>query len=219
MATINGTSGNNYLYGTAYADSIYADSGDDTVYAGGGNDYVDGWYGNDYIDGGSGNDTLMGYYGNDTLDGWSGDDKLYGEAGHDKLLGYDGNDQLYGGAGNDVVNGESGNDTLNGGGYGYNSYEYDTLSGGAGADKFVLGESYSGAYYTGGGYATITDFYWGEGDKFQVYGSQSDYSLDKSYNWSGGGALDTAIYYKGDLLAVAQDTTNVYLGADFNYVV
>jgi hypothetical protein len=64
------------------------------------------------------------------------------------------------------------------------------------------------AYYLGDDYATITDFNYLEGDKFQVYGSSADYSLGTS-NWSGSDALDTGIYYQGNLIAVVQDTTDV----------
>jgi Ca2+-binding RTX toxin-like protein len=157
---------------------------------------------------------MYGDAGNDYLDGGTGNDKLYGEAGNDTLLGSDGNDSLYGGTGTDSLNGGAGNDFLNGGGSSYNSSEYDTLTGGGGADRFALGDS-SGSFYLGAGYATITDFQWSEGDKIQIYGSSSNYTLDKNSNWSGSSALDTAIYKNGDLIAVVQDSTNVYLNYDF----
>ena len=226
------------LNGTAYNDSIYAGAGDDIVKAGAGDDYIDGWTGNDslygedgndsilgydgndYINGGNGNDYLYGEAGNDTLDGWYGNDYLSGGAGNDTLLGYYGDDKLYGGAGSDKLNGEAGKDYLDG--YGGTVGEYDTLSGGnEGAtltynegDTFVLGTA-SGVSYLGAGYATITDFKWNEGDKIQVKGSYADYTLDKSYNFSGTTALDTAIYKGNDLIAVVQDTTNVYASLDF----
>ncbi|BAU64524.1 peroxidase family protein [Stanieria sp. NIES-3757] len=57
----------------------------------------------------------------------------------------------------------------------------DTLSGGAGGDTFVLGDSL-GAFYSGSGYATITDFSFSQGDKIQVFGSASDYTLANSGN-------------------------------------
>ncbi|MFE1746978.1 calcium-binding protein [Coleofasciculus sp. H7-2] len=219
------------LNGTAYNDSIYAGAGDDIVKAGAGDDYVDGWTGNDslygedgndsllgwtgddYINGGNGNDYLYGEDGNDTLDGWHGNDYLSGGAGNDTLLGYYGDDSLNGGAGSDKLYGEAGKDYLNG--YGGTAYEYDTLSGGSEGDTFVLGTAYGGVSYLGAGYATITDFYWGEGDKIQVKGSYADYTLNKSYSFGGTSALDTAIYKGNDLIAVVQDTTNVYASLDF----
>ncbi|MFB8792147.1 MAG: calcium-binding protein [Potamolinea sp.] len=228
MATYyyNGTSGNDYLNYT----------GPDTLFA-------QGYGGDDFIWGNNGDDTIFGYEGNDTLKGWNGNDYLYGNQGNDKLegengndflAGYEDNDTLLGGAGNDTLgdwyHGEPGNDLLDGGegndvlyGYGRGT-EYDTLTGGGGADKFVLGQetnsSVNGyAYYLGLGYATITDFNWQEGDKIQAFGSINDYSLGTG-NWSGNSDLDTGIYYQGDLIAVVQDKSgsDVLLGIDFNFV-
>ncbi len=46
----------------------------------------------------------------------------------------------------------------------------------------------------------VTMFY-----SVEVAGNLSDYSLDKSSNYSGGSAWDTGIYYQNDLIAVVQD--------------
>lgn len=219
------------LNGTAYNDSIYAKAGNDIVKAGAGNDYIDGWTGddslygedgndtilgwtgNDYLNGGNGDDYLYGEAGNDTLDGWYGNDYLSGGTGNDTLLGYYGDDKLYGGAGTDKLYGEAGKDYLDG--YGGTVGEYDTLSGGSEGDTFVLGNTYGGVSYLGTGYATITDFKWNEGDKIQVKGSYTDYTLSKTSNFGGSSALDTAIYKGNDLIAVVQDTTDVYAYLDF----
>jgi Ca2+-binding RTX toxin-like protein len=196
MANINGTIFNDnntfnngafrpQINGTIFNDNIFAASGNDIVYARG---------------------------GNDTIDGWSGNDSLYGESGNDTLWGYTGNDRLYGGSGSDRLYGEAGNDLLNG--FGGTQFEYDNLTGGAGADRFVLGTT-TGAYYLGVGHATITDFKWLEGDKIQIRGAfSSGYSLVKTSNFSGGTALDTLIYRNGDLIGVVQDTTSVF-SSDF----
>ncbi|PSB15336.1 hypothetical protein C7B76_14005, partial [filamentous cyanobacterium CCP2] len=112
---------------------------------------------------------------------------------------------LIGGAGNDYLDGYGG------------GVEYDVLTGGLGADTFALGNR-SRAYYRGQGYARITDFNPFQGDKIQVFGSISDYSLNKSANFVGGRTPDTRIYYRGDLIGVAQDTTNVFLTRDFAFV-
>ena len=214
---LDGGSGDDTLYGWTGNDTLYGDSGNDKLYGESGNDLIDGWSGNDSLYGGSGNDTLLGYSGNDYLSGSSGHDSLNGESGDDTLLGGTGSDTLVGGSGNDRLNG-----------YGGTTGEYDILSGDYsssqpgvedyddGADTFVLGDSF-GAFYLGSGYATITDFYWVEGDKFEVYGSASDYSLT-SQNWSGGSALDTVIRYNNDIIAVVEDTTNVVNPNDFNFV-
>ncbi|MEW6493242.1 MAG: M10 family metallopeptidase [Cyanobacteriota bacterium] len=232
---LSGGSGNDYIDGWTGDDTLYGDAGDDTLL---------GYDGNDSLDGGTGNDSLNGEAGNDYLNGWTGDDTLYGDVGDDTLLGYDGNDSLDGGAGNDSLKGEAGNDTLLGGtgtdtlvggsgndsinSYGGITGEYDILTGDSsssladvqdtsdGADTFILGDAF-GAYYLGTGYAIITDFYWDEGDKFQVYGSESIYSLGVE-NLFGTSAADTLIYYQSDLIAVVQDTTDVVIPWDFTFV-
>lgn len=186
------------LFGTSENDYIFGDEGNDAMY---------GFSGVDVIIGGLGNDAVVGYQNNDWLFGGDGDDDL-GEWYH----GEPGSDYLHGGEGKDILHG-----------YGRNSEgaEYDTLIGGGGADIFALGhETTDEAYYLGDGYATIVDFTWSEGDKIKVFGSIEDYSLDQSYNWTGDSALDTAIYYKGDLIGIVQDKSGsqVLLTEDFNFV-
>lgn len=83
MSTINGTTGNDWLYGTD------------------GNDIINGLEGSDY---------LYGYGGNDTLNGGDGLDIIIGGDGNDILNGNDGNDYLYGGAGSNLFNGGAGDD-------------------------------------------------------------------------------------------------------------
>ena len=166
----------------------------------------------------SGVDEIYGYAGNDVLSGLGGDDVLYGGSGEDRLFGgtqndslYGGtqNDSLYGGAGNDTLIGYSGNDYLNGFGSGQ---EYDILTGGTGADTFAVGSPNNNIIqYLGAGYATITDFNRVQGDKIQLLDlvdTNNQYSLGAG-NWQGSNALDTGVFYKGDLIAVVQDTTNV----------
>ncbi|WP_019506863.1 calcium-binding protein [Pleurocapsa sp. PCC 7319] len=181
MSTIEGTLFDDNLVGTATDNSIFGYEGDDT---------------------------LSGLDGDDLLDGWTGNDELLGDFGNDILLGYTGNDSLLGGTGNDLLAGEAGDDLLNG--YGQTELEYDTLSGGVGADIFVLGDM-SGVYYAELGFATISDFEWIEGDKIQVFGSASDYSLSEF-----DGGMD--IYYQNDLIGYVENTTDVLLESDFIFV-
>jgi Ca2+-binding RTX toxin-like protein len=221
MANLFGTSGNNVLDAIGYGnsnDNLYGYEGHDTLY---------GWDGNDNIYAGSGNDIAYGENGNDYIDGWTGNDYLSGGNGHDTLLGYDGHDTLYGDAGNDFLYGEKGtdklfgglgNDVLNGGGYAYNSGEYDEMTGGAGADTFVLGNAF-GNYYKGVGYAIIKDFNYGEGDKIKL--NLNQYDLVKGVNMGvGGSALDSAIYHKGttDLVAVIQDKSGIAVLPNLDFI-
>ncbi len=190
------------VIGTTQADSIAGD-----LQA----NILDGWSGNDFIFGDGGNDLILGGTGNDTLDGWTGNDTLNGESGNDLLMGFSGNDVLLGGTGSDTLMGESGNDFLNG--YGGTFGEFDVLSGGTGADLFALGDAVN-LFYQGSGYATITDFNFLEGDKIQVLGSSSNYSLSLQ-NFSGGLGLDTLIFFGSDLIGVVEDNTNVVAALDF----
>jgi Ca2+-binding RTX toxin-like protein len=77
-----------------------------------GNDTIFGGQGDDYIVGYAGNDTLWGSNGNDTLDGGAGNDLLVGQNGHDTLFGGDGNDQVIGNAGGDRLSGGEGADSF-----------------------------------------------------------------------------------------------------------
>jgi Ca2+-binding RTX toxin-like protein len=179
--------------------------GSDRLHArgGGGHDFIWGNNGNDSLFGEDGNDTLKGWYGNDFLSGGSGDDSLEGEADNDTLLGGDGYDTLVGGSGNDSLNGVRSGQISNA--------TFDLLIGGTGADTFCIGDS-SGAYYVGiGRYADINDFASTEGDKIQVYGSASDYSLQIISN-----TID--ILYQGDRIATVWNTTDVSIPRDFIFV-
>lgn len=129
-----------------------------------------------YFDGLSGNDTLIGSNWNDTVIG--GD-------GNDVLGGYRGNDIVMGGAGNDTIVGyRYSDDVLSGNG------EIDTLTGGSGADIFVLSRKLFGVLVPYNGnpneqptpdYALITDFNVSEGDFIQTFfpntGSAAGYAL------------------------------------------
>ncbi|MDQ3871505.1 MAG: hypothetical protein M3301_07830 [Chloroflexota bacterium] len=136
---INGTSGNDVLVGTRFADVINGGGGNDIIRGGGGDDAIDcgsgndrvfGGSGNDRIDCGSGNDRVFGNEGNDRLSGGSGNDRLYGNEGDDRLLGGAGNDRLAGGEGFDRLFGNGGRDVLFREGR-------DRLSGGPGRDRIV----------------------------------------------------------------------------------
>jgi len=243
---INGGYGNDLIYGGAGMDSIFAGGGNDTIYEtiwsiGGnhndslsgfeGNDFLRAGIGNDSVNGGTGHDQLFGDHNDDTILGGSGhdfidgdnygtgNDSLRGESGNDTIEGGGGNDILYGDGGSDILKGEDGNDTLIGSSnFNIDSYEYDTLTGGAGYDDFVIGESV-GNYYEGVGYAIITDFNAAH-DQIQINGNSREFFLSFA-NVLGGASADTVIASYAnpfDSLAVIQDNTNIMLGADFIFV-
>ena len=127
----------------------------------------------------------------------------------ENAVGGSGNDFLIGNNVSNILVGGSGNDTLAGGS------GYDVLVGETGNDTFVLGTS-AGVFYQGDEYARITDFnplY----DYIQVKGTANQYSLETA-NWFGSDALDTAIFWGDDAIAVIQDTTDVNFNRDFIFV-
>lgn len=219
---IEGLGGNDTLEGLAGKDTLVGGSGADWIYGGSNNDVIYGdntynYYGGDadVLFGGLGNDTIYAGGGNDVVYGNEGNDRLYGQGGDDIILGWAGRDTLVGGSGNDRLDGYSPFEVN-----AYRSREYDRLTGGSGADTFVLGwrnSYYQDAYYQGLGYATITDFNYQEGDKLQLFGNANDYSLQYT-SWSGGSAQDTLVKYKNDIIAVIEDDTSFIFALDADFV-
>lgn len=183
------------------------------------------WYGtsgNDYLNW-TKSESLYAYAagGNDTLWGNNYNDYLKGQDGNDSLLGWSGNDSLYGEAGKDTLKGEDGNDYLDGYWAG-STGDVDYLTGGSGADTFVLGD-WQGTGYTGStSWAYITDFSWQQGDKIQVRGKKEEYNLTTRYEQGAGASdkLDTLIWKGNDVLAVVVDKSgsDILLDLDFKFV-
>jgi uncharacterized repeat protein (TIGR01451 family) len=96
--TIRGTSGDDVICGSPFADTINAGAGADFVFAGAGNDSVSGKDGPDKIFGGDGKDTLQGD---------AGDDQVYGGADNDKITTGDGIDLADGRSGTDTCSAET----------------------------------------------------------------------------------------------------------------
>jgi len=139
--SLTGGPGADQLYGGADADIIAGDAGPDLAYGDEGNDTIEGGDGPDTLSGDAGRDDLAGGRHDDdlrggaepdTLSGNAGNDRLHGDAGPDLLHGNAGNDALYGGPGQDDLRGGGGLDGLFGG-----LGAADTLTGGAGADRFL----------------------------------------------------------------------------------
>ncbi|MFN3724515.1 MAG: Calx-beta domain-containing protein, partial [Paracoccaceae bacterium] len=95
-----------YLIQNAEAADFYGGSGDDVASTDGrtGNDNLFGNGGNDTLYGGAGNDLLEGGSGDDVLDGGTGADVLRGGSGNDTLYVYGGGaDVVDGGSGTDTA--------------------------------------------------------------------------------------------------------------------
>jgi Ca2+-binding RTX toxin-like protein len=164
--------------------------------------------GNDSVVGGTTYNYLQGQGGNDTLVGGGNRDDLYGGEGNDSLVGNEGNDNLYGGAGNDTIIGVNANSLTPGKG------EIDYLSGGTGADKFILGDSAS-VYYddrdtttSSNDYAYIYDFNASE-DIIQLQGPKSNYRIDGANLY-----LDKTGSEPDELIAYIQGTNNLNLDSN-----
>lgn len=114
---LKGTSGNDVLTGSPFADVIDCGAGNDRVRGLGGNDVIKCGGGNDVVDGGAGNDKLLGGSGKDKLLGGSGNDTLRGGAGADSLRGNAGTDRLFGDAGNDRLYRDSKDRAVGGAGH------------------------------------------------------------------------------------------------------
>jgi Ca2+-binding RTX toxin-like protein len=131
----------------------------------------------------------------------------------DAIFGNSANNFLTGEKSDDQLDGRGGNDTLLGTiaearGVG----ELDTLTGGAGSDRFVLGDA-NGAYYKAQGnedFAKITDF--GIGDVFQLgKGESYDFNLNNS-------GFDLFVTTGGtyDLIANVQ-VAGIGVGSNFDF--
>lgn len=170
----------------------------------------------DIYNGTNGVDRFYGGEGDDMLNGKDGDDILYGGNGNDTLRGLNGNDSLYGGDGDDIFQsadvlvGENG------------SGEIDTFTGGAGIDKFILGDSIlispkasalEAVYYSAADttdYALIQDFN-SDQDFIQLLGTADNYVLSPLSNDLL--IVGTGIYFNNynnnliELIAVMQEVS------------
>ena len=167
-----------------------------------------------------------------TLHGGSKDDvltkalgHLSGEAGNDSLFGGAGDNVLSGGAGNDVLNASGGNDTLLGTDIVHSGVgEIDTLTGGTGADVFVLGEAGQRFYDDGilstagrQDYALIQDFEIAQ-DTIQLVGSAADYHLGVAAD-----QVSTELWHRhssaqSELIAVLAQTNIINFDRGFSFV-
>ena len=100
---INGTIGNDTLFGTTTSELLNGGEGNNTLYGNGGNDT--------FITG-AGNDQLYGSSWDDFFNAGDGNNVIYGNGGNDRFNSGNGDDLIYGGSGNDVFNTGAGDDVL-----------------------------------------------------------------------------------------------------------
>ncbi len=223
--SILGNEDSDRLEGGIGNDSILGDEGNDSVFGNEGNDIIFGNRDNDRLEGDSGNDTIRGGKGNDLIDGGSDLDFLLGELGNDELSGGEGEDLIFGGKDDDFLDGGGGDDTLSGDlsddtiigqlgndfiiGAGSDSGENDIdfLTGSAGTDTFVLGNS-NVAFYSFGGssdYAIITDLNNFESDRIIAFGGDGIVLGSAAVGTDRG----TGIFVDGDLIAIVVGVTEL----------
>ncbi|MEH2066757.1 MAG: hypothetical protein V7K47_00900 [Nostoc sp.] len=169
---------------------------------------------NNFVFGNSANNTLNGRTGNDTLDGNLGNDILNGEDGNDSLQGGPGNDTLNGGSGDDVLIGVFPGNSLPPG-----SGEIDSLIGGVGVDRFVLGNATNVFYDDNntanagfGDLASISDFNSSD-DRIELKGSLQNYRL-QVVGTNTQIFLDKPGTEPNEIIGIVQGRTNLRLDSD-----
>ncbi|MBE8994971.1 Calx-beta domain-containing protein [Microcystis aeruginosa] len=240
---------NNLTTGTGNDNISFTGSFNETIATGGGNDTINGARGQDNVNGGDGNDLLIVNYSSNTYAGttsypagmsssigqsggaWYGAFYAYtnnSSSNNDRvnfsnierfqITGTNANDTITTGGGNDIITGVNSNSSTPGKG------EVDSLTGGAGSDKFILGDvnwiGYDDGNTTNAGtsdYATIADFNTTD-DTIQLRGSSSDYLLTVS-------GSNTNLYINkpgsepDELIAILRNRTGLSLTASyFSYV-
>ncbi len=227
--------GNDLVYGGSQFDTIFGGDGNDTVDGGYGRDLVylnqhDDLYLDNAQGGELGRDTVFGGFGADTIQGGNGDDEFHGEWGDDVIYARLGNDSVFGGDNFDFIDAGDGNDMVDGGngqdtirlGLGDDVYVdtaqggdlgRDTISGGAGADRFeyqaVISSDVIEDFETGLDRLQLTQSLWGGGlSAAQVVSSYAsvtgdgvlfDFGGDQSILLSG---LNSLAGLDGDILLV-----------------
>jgi Ca2+-binding RTX toxin-like protein len=242
MDTINGGTGNDIIDGGSEADNMVGGQGDDVYYV----DLVETYQRDKVVEiSNGGNDKIVsstsytldvnverlqlianarngtGNNLSNTLDGNDLSNMLSGEAGADRLLGMGAADRLLGGGGADFLDGGAGNDILTGADISARGRnEIDTLTGGLGADRFILANA-RGRFYDDGNaknagrtdYVLITDFTVGQ-DKLQLDGAASGYYLAAS---GVTGVTGTGLYAEqgatDELIAIIRSANSTALNA------
>ncbi|WP_395674865.1 calcium-binding protein [Inquilinus sp.] len=157
---LSGAAGNDRLFGEQDDDTLEGGLGDDRLFGGSGSDLLRGGAGGDRLDGGAGAD-LVSYFGTAaavTVNLATGKG-LGGEAQADIYLGIE---NVSGGKGADTIIGSAGANALNG------FENRDVLTGGGGADRFVVNAASHSA--VGANADRITDFSRAQGEKIDLSG-------------------------------------------------
>ncbi len=240
---VPGSGGDDYLIGDDGNDSLDGQGGNDTLEGRGGNDTLLGGTGNDVIYTGLGIDTVDGGEGIDHLivdysslttpvssiysNGSGSINTTDNQVTYDRidrltLITGSNQDFLAGTTGSDSLDGQAGNDTL----LGVDSHsltpglnEIDTMTGGTGSDRFILGDeswwSYDDRNHSSNGatdYALIQDFSSIE-DIVQLHGDKSYYRLE-TVNNDTHLYLDQPVGEPDELIAIFANLTGLELNSE-----
>ncbi|QNO26916.1 hypothetical protein EEB18_019720 [Sphingopyxis sp. OPL5] len=214
MATINGTTGNDKLYGTGTDDVINGGVGNDTILASDGDDVINGEDGDDVIVAGFGNQTINGGAGNDQIS--------LREVVQSGMFAIRTRHEIDAGSGNDLVRIES---DLGGSievdlGTGDDVVIIDRLRGsqpeltlGAGRDTVVLGTRFPPIQQGDGNIIVINDFAAGDsGDSIDL----SLFLRDIMHRSIGPASEPAANPFASGHLRLIQDGADVLIQTDFN---
>lgn len=211
--TLYGTSAGETLRGYVGGDYLNADAGNDTLYGDDGNDSLYGGDGTNIIYGGAGNDFVYGSqnYGSsdfDTIDGEDGADNITGSWGADIISGGNDADTINGSLGSDTIHGGAGNDVINGGDDAYFTGPDDTIYGEDGNDT-INGGSGDDTIYGGDGNDIITG---GQGQDILIGGIGDDTyyadSITETITENANEGIDT-VYIKKNLYTLAGNVENL----------
>lgn len=147
MAIINGDNGDNFLTGTAFADTLRGFGGFDTIQGLGGADFIDGGAGIDRASYALSNAGVNVFLFDGSASGGDaegdrlvGIENVTGSSFADQIWGDDGDNFIDGFGGDDILKGLGGNDSLRGDGHLEGNEGDDSLRGGFGADTLLGGE-------------------------------------------------------------------------------
>ncbi|BAZ38633.1 glycerophosphoryl diester phosphodiesterase [Calothrix sp. NIES-4101] len=182
---IQGTGGDDVLYGSDKDELFAAGAGNNTIYGNEGKNIFIAGNGNNIAYGGSSDDVFFLGNGNNLIYANEGINKITTGSGNDLIYGGSQADLIYSGAGDDLIYANEGNNVISAG------TGNNTVYSGSGNDKFLLD--------TGVGSTTI--FNYGSNDQISL-GSTLNTNSTVSVSISGN---DTLISSGGDLLATLKN--------------
>jgi Domain of unknown function (DUF4347)/Putative Ig domain/Calx-beta domain/Domain of unknown function (DUF4114)/RTX calcium-binding nonapeptide repeat (4 copies) len=233
---IDGLAGDDVLSGLGGNDTINGGNGIDTISGGDGDDIINPGlfvFGRllDSVDGGAGVDTLIldqdlanslvnqslgfdaargTYFG--PVRRFSNVERfnIHGSRSDDTITAGDFNDTLIGGQGNDILNGGGGDDILIGVDRRFeNRTDSDIVTGGAGSDRFILGESGKLFYGLGGSTNIVNILDFDASDHIEIPNGLT-YSLKKAGGLGSNVTILSATTPRG-LIDIAIITSNIAL--------